>query len=187
MKDEERNWGSLVNALTNSFGVVHVPEGWGGAATRRHRDSSDAFTTFIKHDCSAIFTKATTMATPSSSQIVTLPDIPELFDPNFLDILIPPSPKAAQIKTEHVQNNPMIDALQATAEQTRTANNAPAYSSTSSATLDAFQFLGTYHSKFEFEGYLQKSWEEDPELTLRIIWNIRSIHDGKANKECFYK
>ena len=138
----------------------------------------------------AIFTKATTMASPSSSQIVTLPDIPELFNPDFLDILIPPSPKSAEkspMMTEQVPRNPMIDALQATANQTRTANNAPAYSSTSSATLDAFQLLGTYHTKAEFEGYLQNSWDEDPELTLRIIWNIRSIHDGKANKECFYK
>ena len=122
----------------------------------------------------------------SSSQIVTLPDIPELFNPNFLDILIPPAQKSP-IKAEQVQNNPMIDALKATVNQTRTANNAPAYSSTSSATLDAFQLLDTYHSKTEFDGYLQKSWEEDPELTLRIVWNIRSIHDGKANKECFYK
>jgi hypothetical protein len=34
---------------------------------------------------------------------------------------------------------------------------------------------------------LAKAWEEDPSLTLRIIWNTRSIHNGKGDKELFYR
>lgn len=30
------------------------------------------------------------------------------------------------------------------------------------------------------------SWTESPELTLRIIWNMRSIHEGHKNKPGFY-
>ncbi|KDN48133.1 hypothetical protein RSAG8_03149, partial [Rhizoctonia solani AG-8 WAC10335] len=34
---------------------------------------------------------------------------------------------------------------------------------------------------------LAKSWEESPEITLRIIWNMRSIHEGHNNKIGFYQ
>ena len=32
-----------------------------------------------------------------------------------------------------------------------------------------------------------QAWAEDPDLTLKIIWNLRSIHDGKSEKEGFYR
>ncbi|KIJ06903.1 hypothetical protein PAXINDRAFT_51147, partial [Paxillus involutus ATCC 200175] len=32
---------------------------------------------------------------------------------------------------------------------------------------------------------LENAWSEDPVLTVRIIWNARSIHDGKGDKELF--
>ncbi|EEB97578.1 hypothetical protein MPER_03073, partial [Moniliophthora perniciosa FA553] len=34
---------------------------------------------------------------------------------------------------------------------------------------------------------LPKPWEEDPALTFRLIWQLRSIHDGKSEKEAFYR
>ncbi|KAI0262261.1 hypothetical protein BGY98DRAFT_1092197 [Russula aff. rugulosa BPL654] len=37
------------------------------------------------------------------------------------------------------------------------------------------------------DGVLAKAWAEDPALTLKIIWNTRSIHDGKGDKELFYR
>jgi len=37
------------------------------------------------------------------------------------------------------------------------------------------------------DALLAKLWAEDPALTLRVIWNTRSIHDGKGDKELFYK
>ncbi|KIJ09162.1 hypothetical protein PAXINDRAFT_87872 [Paxillus involutus ATCC 200175] len=34
---------------------------------------------------------------------------------------------------------------------------------------------------------LENAWAEDPALTLRMIWSARSIHDGKGDKELFYR
>jgi hypothetical protein len=125
----------------------------------------------------------------SSSQNVTLPVIPELYDPNFLDILIPASldKRAPDHVKAPISSNPMVDALKSTAHRVFTENNAPAYDSSLSATLDAFDHINNHTFGQEVNQYLAKAWEEDPELTLRIIWNLRSIPDGKAAKEAFYR
>ena len=81
----------------------------------------------------------------------------------------------------------MMDALKATAHRALTENWDPAYSSTLSATLDAFQSLRPGWFDINLGDTLKKAWAEDPELTLRIIWNSRSIHDGKSDKEVFYQ
>jgi hypothetical protein len=80
----------------------------------------------------------------------------------------------------------MMDALRSTAHHKLTENIAPAFGSTLSATLDAFQGVRPYVSGSAINDYLFKAWAEDPALTLRIIWSLRSIHDGKADKELFY-
>ncbi|KAJ6600872.1 hypothetical protein B0H10DRAFT_2082511 [Mycena sp. CBHHK59/15] len=128
----------------------------------------------------------------ASSQNVLLPEIPELFNPKFLDELIPathkdhasPTPK---VPLRPVATNPMMGTLRQWAHRTYTENNAPAYSSTLSATLDAFQHLTRFAYGEKVGEYLEKAWAEDPDLTLRIVWNLRSIHDGKAEKEVFYR
>ncbi|KAL0955506.1 hypothetical protein HGRIS_001744 [Hohenbuehelia grisea] len=129
-----------------------------------------------------------TPAAVNSSQNFVLPTIPELFDPNFLDILLPPAEKAQCEATPGptVASNPMMAALEQTAHQTFTQNMAPAYSSTLSASLDAFQGLSSAFGT-TVDDLLNKSWAEDPNLTMRIIWNLRSIHDGKGDKESFYR
>ncbi|RDB20784.1 hypothetical protein Hypma_012210 [Hypsizygus marmoreus] len=141
--------------------------------------------------CSLSPRMTSTLAIASSSQNVTLPDIPELYDPNFLNVLIPPTDtgrhQTTHAETPATPKNPMIDALQSTSHHTFTENLAPTYDSTLSPTLDAFQCLASYTSADDFNKYLENAWAEDPELTLRIIWNIRSIHDGKGDKETFYK
>lgn len=135
-----------------------------------------------------------------SSQISTLPEIPELYNPNFLDLLIPavrkqPATRYAQKLTEkpsaagstgQAPRNIMMEALQSTAHRTWTDNHAPAYSSTLSPTLDAFQGLSNAKG-YEFKTYLDTAWAEDPALTLRIIWSTRSIPDGIGNKDVFYR
>jgi hypothetical protein len=125
----------------------------------------------------------------ASSQNVSLPEIPELYNPNFLDALIPPvEPRSvSKLKEASGQSNRMIDALQATTNQTFTENLAPTYSSTGSPTLDAFQLLHGRDSGPQFNSYLENAWHEDSDLTLRIIWNIRSIHDGRGDKGLFYR
>ncbi|KAF5374611.1 hypothetical protein D9615_008956 [Tricholomella constricta] len=134
-----------------------------------------------------------TLAAAQSCQTVTLPEIPELYDPNFLDVLIPARESSTrQSEPEptlvaETPRNSMMEALKRTTHKTLTQNLAPTYDSTLSPTLDAFQSLASAFTAVEFNKYLEDAWAEDPDLTLRIIWNIRSIHDGKGDKELFYK
>jgi len=131
--------------------------------------------------------------TSASSRPILLPEIAELHNPNFLDILLPAPVQSAQhavqVDSEETSTsrNPMMDALKATIHQTFTANFAPAYSSTLSATLDAFTGLAPYTFGTQVGKYLDNAWKEDSDLTLRLIWNLRSIPDGKGDKELFYR
>lgn len=127
-------------------------------------------------------------AATSTSQNVTLPVIPELYDPKFLDVLLPKSDApSAEVDVQKAASHPMMDALMATSNRTRTQNSDPAYSSTLSATLDAFQSLQPQSFDTGLKYTLANAWKEDPGLTLRIIWNSRSIHDGKSDREVFYQ
>ncbi|KAF8911678.1 hypothetical protein CPB84DRAFT_1743043 [Gymnopilus junonius] len=133
-------------------------------------------------------TSVSTSMARTSTRNFLLPEIPELFKKDFLDILLPSANDAMQVESQAapVSTNPMMDALKATTHQTYTENMAMAYSSTLSPTLDAFRGISRYTSGPEMARYLDSAWKEDPNLTLRIIWNLRSIHDGKGEKEAFY-
>ncbi len=67
-----------------------------------------------------------------------------------------------------------------------TENQSPAYRSTLSPTLDLFS-AGYNIDGVHLHSLLKNSWESDPAVTLRIIYNLRSIHDGKSEKESFYR
>jgi hypothetical protein len=128
-------------------------------------------------------------AAASTSQIVTLPHIPELFYPNFLDVLLPPRPALSADANvgAPVPKSAFMDALKSVAHHRITENGAPAFSSTLSSTLDAFQSLSVHMDTRTIDGVLARAWAEDPALTLKIIWNTRSIHHGKSDKELFYR
>jgi hypothetical protein len=137
-----------------------------------------------------------TLASASTSQIVTLPHIPELFDSGFLDVLLPanaaPSATSSPQKPETALNpeaptNPLMEALKVSGQHTLTDNNDAAFNTTGSATLDAFQALAPQSETAKLDELLKDAWREDPALTLRMIWNARSIHDGKGEKELFYQ
>lgn len=127
----------------------------------------------------------------ATSQIVTLPPLPELFDSNFLEVLLPAGQDAPTSKPEvslaEVAPNAMIDVLRSSAHQKLTTNDALAFSSTLVPALDAYLGLRTGISGEAVDRYLENAWAEDSNLTLRIIWSTRSIHDGKAEKELFYR
>jgi hypothetical protein len=142
------------------------------------------------------------LASASTSQVVTLPHLPELFDSDFLDVLVPSKPAAAKpeepskspepAKAESgTPASPFMDALKKEADtlssRARTDNGDPAFSSTGSATLDAFQALAPQSETSKLPQLLKDAWTEDPDLTLHMIWNARSIHDGKGEKELFYQ
>lgn len=126
-------------------------------------------------------------APASTSRVVTLPHIPELFDPNFLDVLLPQRPASVTNVVTPVPKNAFMDALKSVSHHKLTQNGAPAFSSTLSSTLDAFQSLSADMMAVRIDRLLAKSWAEDPALTLRVIWNTRSIHHGKGDKELFYR
>lgn len=130
-----------------------------------------------------------TPAVAGTSQTVTLPLVEELCNSNFLDVLLPAAEATdvSMAPAGEASRNPMMDALKSTANQTLTWNGSPAFESTGSAMLDAFQHLNRYASWDIIDSCLSKAWEEDPALTLRLIWNTRSIHDGKSEKELFYQ
>ncbi|KAG1859316.1 hypothetical protein DFJ58DRAFT_780621 [Suillus subalutaceus] len=104
-----------------------------------------------------------------------------LTNPNFLDVLLPVSEDASpMIITENspAHSNAMMDALRSTAHHKLTENYSPAF--------NAFNGIRPGVSGSSIDDYLCKAWAEDPALTLRIIWSLRSIHDGKSDKELFY-
>ena len=131
-----------------------------------------------------------TPAAAASSQRVVLPVIPELTNPNFLDILVPapkagPATEDAMIE-EPVPANPLMTALKDVSNRTLTTNGANAYSSSGDSVLDAFYMMRPKANQEEVVRQLAKAWNEDPQATLKVIWNARSIHDGKGEKELFY-
>jgi hypothetical protein len=137
-----------------------------------------------------ILLPSTTMTATSSTQTIVLPDIPELYEKNFLDILLPDKGSLtidSRANTTPVVVNPVIEALLESSRRTFTQNDAPAYNSTNSAILDAFNNLSDRTPSSDVDKYLSKSWLEDPGLTLRLIWTLRSIPDGKGLKEAFYR
>lgn len=125
-----------------------------------------------------------------TSQIVTIPYIPDLTNPGFLDVLLPAKDDkmySVAIAKDEVPQNEMMAALHKTKHQAVTDNGAMAYHSTGSSLLDAFQGLTRKTFGVSVDNYLEAAWKEDPALTLKIIWSLRSIHNGKGEREIFYR
>ncbi|KAL0572463.1 hypothetical protein V5O48_009503 [Marasmius crinis-equi] len=66
-------------------------------------------------------------------------------------------------------------------------NDAKVHGSSSLPILDAFDALNRFSGARRLNSELTKAWKEDPELTLRLIWHFRSIHEGKSDKYGFYR
>lgn len=127
-----------------------------------------------------------------SSKDVTVPALAELHDPMFLDKLLPAKPVAAPAAPKSATEPPkqgadFMAALNEVANRQYTENSAHAFASTLSPTVDAFNGLSQATDRADFEPLLRKSWEVDPLLTVKIIFNLRSIHEGKSEREGFYR
>ncbi|CAE6418578.1 unnamed protein product, partial [Rhizoctonia solani] len=120
---------------------------------------------------------------------VTVPVAAKIVTPisQLLDQLLPIAPKPTPTPRTPPSENPLVEGMKELQNRTRTQNNAEAFKSTTSATLDAFGGLNANSTGEEVHMQLAKSWEESPELTLRIIWNMRSIHEGHNDKIGFYR
>ncbi|KAK4611916.1 hypothetical protein CLAFUW4_12817 [Fulvia fulva] len=53
--------------------------------------------------------------------------------------------------------------------------------------VDLFYELESVVSGSRLRQLLAKAWQHDSEMTLKIIWNARSIHLGKSNRQTFYR
>jgi len=117
----------------------------------------------------------------SSSQICTLPIIPELFDPNFLSVLLPSELGGGR---QH-----SLDQLTSKPSECLAASVNGDATDLQSSCYDAFRTLDARSpsSLRRLDTLLQASWSESPETALKIIWHIRSIRDGKGQKELFYR
>lgn len=71
--------------------------------------------------------------------------------------------------------------------KTLTANADVAFQSTKSALVDLFFELGDSLTRDSLVKALNSAWTEDADATLKIIFNCRSIHLGKASRETFYR
>lgn len=112
-----------------------------------------------------------------ASQIITIPHLPELYSSEAFDALVA-SVAAKKDPPPSTATHPFTDALKKTGNQMTTDNYAPAFASTESKTLDAFSTLDPNVKKEVVHSLLNESWAESPDKTLKIIWNLRSIHDG---------
>jgi hypothetical protein len=68
-----------------------------------------------------------------------------------------------------------------------TENGDVAYRSTTSPLVDLFAELEDVVSGPRLLELLGAAWDQDPLVTLKIIFNARSIHLGKASRETFYR
>lgn len=68
-----------------------------------------------------------------------------------------------------------------------TENSDVAHRSTTNPLVDLFHELEDVVSGPRLLELLQGAWEDDPLTTLKIIFNARSIHLGKASRHTFYR
>lgn len=82
-------------------------------------------------------------------------------------------------------SHPFMDAYKETANLKLTDNGALTYGSTTDACLDLYYGIEAVANQGR-DALLEASWEQDPLLTLHIIFYARSIHRGKSLKEAFF-
>ncbi|PVF93373.1 hypothetical protein CPB86DRAFT_767963 [Serendipita vermifera] len=128
-----------------------------------------------------------------STRDVTHPDLPELYDPLFLDKLLPKQAQstsqaeASAADQQAKKNSAFMEALKVEANKQFTQNAAHGFASTLSPTLDAFNGLSQATDHADYDRLIRQSWEADPLLTVKLIFNLRSIHEGKSEREGFYR
>ncbi|KAJ7614136.1 hypothetical protein FB45DRAFT_1111250 [Roridomyces roridus] len=105
-----------------------------------------------------------------SCQNPTLPAIPELFDPNFLDTLIPPGSPPPKLPEDAGPRNPIVEA---SGWDSRDPRRRPR--TKKDPVLAAFNNIWQYAWGYTDKELLDKAWAEDPALTLKIIWKLRGF------------
>ncbi|KAH7406272.1 hypothetical protein DE146DRAFT_609767 [Phaeosphaeria sp. MPI-PUGE-AT-0046c] len=108
-------------------------------------------------------------------------------------------PASDEADNDRVQKAPFITGLEQHAAHLRTQDDLAADNKTLTANLDVtnissknalvdlFYDLSEKTRGKDLKALLDTSWNTDPTLTLKIIFNARSIHLGKSNRVASYK
>ncbi|KAI5857741.1 hypothetical protein BZA05DRAFT_330707 [Tricharina praecox] len=124
---------------------------------------------------------------------VELPYTPELFyDRASFREYIKTAPIVAKEPPVEPPKNTFMDALTKQdpllpENMMYTTKGALSYAQTGSALADVLASGDGRIPHEEFDQLLHAAWKEGAEDTLRLFWNVRSIHTGKANKYIFYR
>lgn len=120
----------------------------------------------------------------------SLPYVEALHNQDALDALVAslsnPAETLSVREAPKAVSDPTVDALKQISNLQLTANGAWAHKSTLDACLDLYNQLGVNTDTEHIHSLLAKSWAEDSDATLRIIWHTRSIHRGKSANTRFY-
>ncbi|KAH7073241.1 hypothetical protein FB567DRAFT_196223 [Paraphoma chrysanthemicola] len=108
-------------------------------------------------------------------------------------------PASARADNNRAQKAPFLAALEkhgahhrsvedlAAVNKATTSNSDVTNISSQSALVDLFYDLGENTTSDKLKTLLENAWSDDPLLTLKVIFNARSIHLGKANRLAAYK
>ncbi|KAL1407488.1 hypothetical protein Q8F55_006921 [Vanrija albida] len=99
---------------------------------------------------------------------------------------LPSQPPAKKEVKAPAPSAPFLDALH-TMPDAQTTNGAPAYKSTDSPLVDLFYLLTPGVGATDVFAAMDKAWAEDPVATLKIVFQARSIHEGKGSKVLFFR
>lgn len=161
----------------------------------RQRESDDKDEPMTEAD------KDATVVTSETSTDATLsPDASAQSGSGAMDVDVPSTEEEGTPSV--ATGNPFVDGLLASraTEKTAvslgntlsptgafTANGDLSHPSTNNPLVDLFSELDTISSsRSGLEPLLNRAWAEDPLMTVKIIFNARSIHLGKASRHAFY-
>ncbi|GAB5364281.1 hypothetical protein AAMO2058_000956300 [Amorphochlora amoebiformis] len=83
--------------------------------------------------------------------------------------------------------NKLVDSLADMSGLTRTENMAVSWRSTKSACLDFFfDTLPDVHEDEVFD-MLERAWNEDPQITLKLIFQLGDVRKGKGDRTNYYR
>ncbi|KLU85417.1 hypothetical protein MAPG_04443 [Magnaporthiopsis poae ATCC 64411] len=163
----------------------------------------DEFESFIVRDVGSRHAGPADVASESPADVAmsdgTLIDTPPSTTADVREVLAAATLAAPKSDATAAQSsNPFMGALLSHGEASEagpksldnkmfTENNDVAHRSSKNALVDLFFELEDTISSPRLIEVLTAAWAEDPEMTLKIVFNARSIHLGKSSKTLFYR
>jgi len=103
------------------------------------------------------------------------------------DVDVKTAPETSAFMDGLLSDKRSVPTLDERDDKMRTENADVAFRTSGEALVDAFFELEDVVSGDRLRQLLDKAWDADPDATLKIIWNARSIHLGKSSRNTFYR